>query len=150
MTKVRLGLFNEKGGVGKTTSAAALATYYGSLGYRVLAVDIDQQGNLSKVLGIDLMLENGIEIKGTTADLIGSKVPPHTIALQTYLDNVFLIPSSKNGLAEIETKLRSPSTPGADRRLSQALDLSRDHYDIVVIKLKPYPRQTHYQWHRSL
>lgn len=50
---VTIALSNQKGGVGKTTSAYVIATALKEMGYRVLAVDMDPQGNLSFSLGAD-------------------------------------------------------------------------------------------------
>ncbi|WP_334136479.1 ParA family protein, partial [Muricomes intestini] len=66
---VTIVLTNQKGGVGKTTSSAALASGLKGAGYRVLAVDLDSQGNLGFSLGLDMEEEH------TMCEVLKGEIP---------------------------------------------------------------------------
>ncbi len=84
-----MALANQKGGVGKTTTAINLAAGLAELGYRVLLVDIDPQGNSSTGLGI-----RPDQRKKTSYDLIVDGADLQDVVLPTALDHVFIIPAN--------------------------------------------------------
>jgi chromosome partitioning protein len=129
---ITLGLCNQKGGAGKTTSAAALAAIYGERGLKVLTVDNDPQGNLSLQFGVDCLVENNLP--GTTADLYLEKRNAHEIAYPTSFKGVDIVPTSVD-LAEVEMNL--PSKQGSDMRLSIALEKARELYDLIILDAPP-------------
>lgn len=73
MSKNIIAILNQKGGVGKTTTAINLAAYLAKLGERVLIIDIDSQGNTTSGLGIDKR-----SFKSTLYDTLFLRVPVHS------------------------------------------------------------------------
>ena len=118
---------NQKGGVGKTTTAANLSALVGSLGQRVLIVDIDPQGNATSGLGAEAG-ENSIyeALMGRTAM---AAVLQHTD--WPGLD----IAAGDIRLAGAEVEL--VSTPQRESRLRQVLTAVRDRYDFIFVDCPP-------------
>lgn len=84
-----IALANQKGGVGKTTTAINLAAGLAELGFRVLLVDIDPQGNASTGLGVSPQNR-----KVTSYDLIVDGVSPQDVVQTTSVDSVWIIPAN--------------------------------------------------------
>ncbi len=120
---------NQKGGVGKTTSAINLGAYLGSFGQRVLLVDIDPQANATSCLGIDKRTVR----QGTYEVLIG-QVPVSTPILHNPRLKVSLLPSSP-ALAGAEIELVELSR--RENRLKDALAPVVDRYDYILIDCPP-------------
>ncbi len=122
-------LVNQKGGVGKTTSAINLGAYLGYYGQRVLIIDLDPQANATSSLGID---KNNVKY-GTYEVLIGS-VP---IAPQILLNPRFkmsLLPSSP-ALAGAEIELIDMKN--REFRLKETMEPIIDRYDYILIDCPP-------------
>ena len=111
---------NQKGGTGKTATAAALAQAAAYSGKRVLAIDLDPQSNLSFALDA--------QGTGTSYDLIEKKIPARRL-IQT-AHGIDLIPASWS-LATLQ------SAPGSAKRLATALQPLKGKYDIVIIDTPP-------------
>ena len=128
MTKVYT-LVNQKGGVGKTTTAINLSAYLGLNGQRVLLVDLDPQANATSSLGIDKY-----SVKtGTYEILIGSEPITPNILHHPKL-KISLLPSSPS-LAGAEIELID--SPKREFHLRDALNQVIDRYDYVLIDCPP-------------
>jgi chromosome partitioning protein len=122
-------LVNQKGGVGKTTSAINLGAYLGYFGQRVLLVDIDPQANATSSLGID---KNTVR-NGTYEVLIG-QVPIAPQILHNPRIKISLLPSSQ-ALAGAEIELIELSH--REERLREVLNSIKDRYDYILIDCPP-------------
>ena len=90
MSKV-IAVFNQKGGVGKTTTNVNLSACIAVRGKKVLVVDIDPQGNTTSGLGIDKK-----ELKKTIYDVLIGTAKAEEVITQTAVENLSIIPSSAN------------------------------------------------------
>ncbi len=124
-----LAVANQKGGVGKTTTAVNLGACLAEIGYRVLVVDLDPQGNASTGLGINIR-----DLQGSMYDVVLHDLPIEDCVEATAVRNLFCAPSSLD-LAGAEIEL----VPAFSRelRLRKALDEVRDDYDFVLIDCPP-------------
>ncbi|MFN2303504.1 MAG: ParA family protein [Anaerolineales bacterium] len=122
-------IVNQKGGVGKTTTAINLGAYLGILGQRVLIVDIDPQSNATSCLGID---KNKVE--GGTYDVIIGAQPILTQILHNPKYKISLLPSSP-ALAGGEIEL--VNLPNRESRLIQILEPIQSRYDYILIDCPP-------------
>ncbi len=128
MAKI-ISIVNQKGGVGKTTSAVNLAAAIGALGKRVLLVDIDPQGNTTSGYGIS---RKGLE--ATSYEILINSVPAGQAVIKTKFRGVDIIPSNMN-LAGAEIELAS-----ADNReslLKNALAPIKSNYDYIFFDCPP-------------
>ena len=120
---------NQKGGVGKTTTAVNLGASLAAAEKTTLVVDIDPQGNATSGLGID---PNALDT--STYDMIIGACTPADAIMPSALDYLDILPASKD-LAGAEIELVD-----ADRRelkLSDALHSVRDQYDFIVVDSPP-------------
>jgi chromosome partitioning protein len=126
---VRIGIANQKGGVGKTTTTVSLAAGLAVLGIRVLVVDLDPQGNASTGLGVRVE-EGQPSVYGV---LVDGDDPAEAIR-PTEVDGLSLLPSSLD-LAGAEVEL----VPAFSRehRLKRALDRIDPSIDVVLIDCPP-------------
>ena len=124
-----ISVVNQKGGVGKTTSAVNLSAGIGMLGKKVLLVDIDPQGNTTSGYGIN---KNKLE-KTSYQLLIGEAKAGETI-IHTAFQNVDIIPSSID-LAAAEVDLIA--IEHREARLKMALAPVREQYDYIFVDCPP-------------
>lgn len=122
-------LVNQKGGVGKTTTAINLAAYLAKMGQRVLVVDLDPQANATACLGVDKHAVQG----STYEALLNEEIPGAWILFNERLQ-LSLLPSSP-GLAGAEVELVEES--GREFRLRNALETLHEHYDYLLIDCPP-------------
>ena len=124
-----LAIANQKGGVGKTTTAVNLGAALAELGYRVLVVDLDPQGNATTGLGI-----NARNLETSIYDVILHDVPIEDCIEPTSLKNLFVIPATID-LAGAEIEL----VPAFSRelRLRRAFERLDDEFDFTLIDCPP-------------
>ncbi|HHU72932.1 MAG TPA: ParA family protein [Clostridiales bacterium] len=124
-----IAIANQKGGVGKTTTAINLSSCLAEKGMKILTVDIDPQGNTSSGLGVD---KNNIE--NSVYQMIIGQCSLDECRIKDLYENLDLIPSNVN-LAGAEIELI-----GVNNReyiLKQALNMVRDDYDFIIIDCPP-------------
>ena len=125
-----LAVANQKGGVGKTTTAVNLGTSLALDGHRVLLVDIDPQGNLTSGIGLKGQAAAG----GTIYEALTTDAEPESFVLPTRVDNLALIPADRNLTgAEIELV----SMLAREHRLRRVLDPLRSRFDLIFIDCPP-------------
>ena len=120
---------NQKGGVGKTTTAITVAASLAELDYRVLVVDLDPQGNASTGLGI-----NARDLEATIYDVLLRGEKLENCIEPTAIKNLFVAPANLD-LAGAETLLASMMM--RESRLKKAADLVIDQYDYVILDCPP-------------
>jgi chromosome partitioning protein len=122
-------LVNQKGGVGKTTTAINLGAYLAKLGQRVLIVDLDPQANATSCLGVDKYSVT----KGTYESMLNN-LPAQGSLLNNSSLGLSLLPSSP-ALAGAEVELVSEN--GRDTRLKQVLEPLGGSFDYILIDCPP-------------
>ena len=124
-----LAIANQKGGVGKTTTAVNLGAALAELGYRVLVIDLDPQGNATTGLGI-----NTRNLDAAIYDVILRDVPLEDTIEPTSLRNLFVVPATLD-LAGAEIEL----VPVFSRelRVRRALEQVSDDFDYILIDCPP-------------
>ncbi len=120
---------NQKGGVGKTTSAVNIAASAGILGKKVLLIDLDPQGNTTSGVGI-----NKKNLKATSYEILIDEVEAEKAVIQTEFKNLSVIPSNIS-LAGAEFDLYQ--LDNREYRLKKQLAALKDSYDYIFIDCPP-------------
>jgi chromosome partitioning protein len=128
MAKV-ISIANQKGGVGKTTSAINLAASLAVLEYRVLLIDADPQANATSGVGFDVR-----NVKTSIYECVVDDVDPKNIILNTNIPNFDLLPSHIDLVgAEIEML----NLPNREKVLKLVIEKLQNDYDIILIDCSP-------------
>ncbi len=124
-----IAIANQKGGVGKTTTAINLAASLAVLEHRVLLIDADPQANATSGVGFDVR-----NVKTSIYECVVDDVDPKSIILNTNTPNFDLLPSHIDLVgAEIEML----NLPNRERVLKQVIDKVINEYDFVLIDCSP-------------
>ncbi len=128
MSKI-IAIANQKGGVGKTTTAVNLSSCLAVKGRKVLIIDIDPQGNTTSGLGIDKT-----QFKTSIYDVIINGFQIEESLIKTKIDNLYISPSNIQ-LAGAEVEL--VSVISRETRLKNALDSVKKLYDFIIVDCPP-------------
>ncbi len=128
MTKI-IAICNQKGGVGKTTTAINLSSYLALTGKKILLIDADPQGNATSGIGIDKS-----KVVNSLYNVLLNQKPISETIIPTQVENLSIIPSNLD-LTGAEVEL--VGAIGRDFRLKKAIAQVSDSYDIIFIDCPP-------------
>lgn len=128
MAKV-IAVANQKGGVGKTTSAVNIAAALGFNKKKTLLIDVDPQGNATSGVGIDKR-----SCKFTTYDLLVSGTKANEIIIKTAFDNLYVMPS---GIDLAAAELEIMDFENRTQRMKQAIVSVKADFDYIIIDCPP-------------
>lgn len=126
---IRIAIANQKGGVGKTTSAINLATAFAAAGWRTLLIDLDPQGNASTGVGVPASAR-----EYSTYDLLLGEATLNECAMETTIPGLHLLAATVD-LSGAEVEL--VSVDGRTDKLRHGLSRGSERYDICFIDCPP-------------
>lgn len=124
-----IAVFNQKGGVGKTTTVVNLAYCLASMGNKILMVDIDPQGNTTSGIGV-----NKSEVEKTIYDVLINGDSPFEAVIKTEYENLEILPSSVQ-LAAAEIELTQQDR--RELKLRDCIEELKPNYDYIFIDCPP-------------
>ena len=124
-----VAIFNQKGGVGKTTTCVNMAAGLGQKGYKTLLIDIDPQGNSTSGVGIDKS-----EVEFSTYDVLVGEQTARSVMVQTEFKNLYLLPANMN-LAGAEVEIAELENRNSVLKRSIATLIME--FDYVIIDCPP-------------
>lgn len=130
MAKI-ISFANQKGGVGKTTSAINIAASLGVQGHRVLMIDLDPQGNTTSGVGVAKK-----QLKYTSKDVLMGEVSAKEAILETEFENLSLIPTNIS-LAGAEFELFDTFEVDAPNCMKKAVAPIMDDFDYIIVDCPP-------------
>ena len=143
-----IAIFNQKGGVGKTTSCINFAACLGAKGKKTLLVDVDPQGNSTSGVGVEKT-----DLEYSTYDILINKVPARGIMIETQFKNLSVLPANMNlagaelELAELEDryfalkKAIAPLTVDFDYIIDSKLGETNKNLSYVFEEINHIPHQ---------
>jgi chromosome partitioning protein len=124
-----IAIANQKGGVGKTTTAINLGAYIADAGRRVLLIDVDPQGNAGSGLGV-----NGKTVSASVYEVLLGESPIEQAVMKTAVEGLDFVPAGE-GLVGAEIELAG--LMARESRLKQALQPLREVYDYILVDTPP-------------
>ncbi len=124
-----IAVTNQKGGVGKTTTAINLAASLAVLEYKTLILDADPQANATSGIGF-----NPKNIKSSIYECIIDDMDPEKVILTTDTPNLDLMPAH---IDLFETEIEIINRPNREKMMSKVIDKIRDKYDFIIIDCSP-------------
>jgi chromosome partitioning protein len=128
MAKI-IAIANQKGGVGKTTTAINLAASLAVLEYKTLLVDADPQANATSGVGFDPRT-----VKTSIYECIINEVSPRDIILETKTPNLYLLPSH---IDLVGAEIEMIQLPNRERMMRQVLENIQDEFEFIIIDCSP-------------
>ncbi len=128
MAKI-ISLANQKGGVGKTTTAVNLASSLAVLEQKVLLIDADPQANATSGMGFDIR-----SIKTSIYECLIEDVDPNGIIINSDVENLDVIPSH---IDLVGAEIEMTNMPGREKNLSSVIDKIEPKYDFIFIDCSP-------------